>query len=726
MRSTPSALVFVIALYSTSPAAPGVVDDHLKVDQFGYRPESQKIAVISDPIVGFNAGDRFTPGTTYQVRRFSDDAPVFSGPVLPWRAGQVHGQSGDRVYRFNFSTVTQPGTYYVFDPTNAVGSFAFTIGGNVFGSVLREAIRSYYYQRCGTPKEVPFAEADWADEDACHVGPQQDQDCRSVLDPSPGTSRNLSGGWHDAGDYNKYINFADEVVHALLSAYEEAPDPFSDADGLPESGNGIPDVLDEVKFELDWFAKMQIADGRLLHKVSVTGFQSASPPSDDVAPRRYAPPTASATISGCAAFAHGAIVFGGLGDPGSTLYANQLETRAEQAWSWLIAHPGSIPSAYDNAGFSNAAAEDSAYEQMANLVVAAIYLFARTGDSTYRSYVDSNYSDTHLIQWSYAYEFESQIQDALLYYTTTPGATSSVASDILDAYADGTAAYVTDWQEEEDPYRAPLVDGHYVWGSNRVKAQKGLLYANRIVYGIDPGTHVVCADAMAGFVHYLHGVNPLAVVYLSNMTGRGAEQSVPEFYHGWFADGTVWDNAEDDPFGPAPGFVPGGPNPTYAPDGAYEGPPIEPPQNQPMQKSYRSWNTGWPENSWEVSENSITYQAAYVKLLSKLAGPAGTSDAPSSDPLGHDALAQDSLRLTVHPNPASNRVVVSFDLSEEVDAIARVVDGSGRRVALWRNGRYDSGHHELDLDTSSFAVGVYWLEITAGDRTTSRSFTVIR
>jgi hypothetical protein len=101
------------------------------------------------------------------------------------------------------------------------------------------------------------------------------------------------------------------------------------------------------------------------------------------------------------------------------------------------------------------------------------------------------------------------------------------------------------------------------------------------------------------------------------MGDHEAEFSVPEFYHGWFNDGTIWDNVNTSLYGPAPGFIPGGANPSYQPDGAYSGPPISPPQNQPVQKSFRAWNTGWPENSWEITENAIYSQAAYVRLLSK-------------------------------------------------------------------------------------------------------------
>jgi hypothetical protein len=111
----------------------------------------------------------------------------------------------------------------------------------------------------------------------------------------------------------------------------------------------------------------------------------------------------------------------------------------------------------------------------------------------------------------------------------------------------------------------------------------------------------------------------MGFVYLTNMNTLGAEFSVNEMYHAWFADGTVWDSAATSLYGPPPGYLTGGPNPSYSPDASYMGPPIEPPENQPIQKSYRDWNTSWPQNSWEVTECHIPYQAAYVRLLANVA-----------------------------------------------------------------------------------------------------------
>lgn len=604
------------ALAGVLHAAPVVVDDHFELDQFGYLPAASKVAVIARPAQGYNAPDPYVPAAQVEVRRWDDDGLALVTAATPWNGGAVHAQSGDRAWWVDFSSLTLPGSYYLHDAAAGRSSGRFEIDQRAYREVLKHALRSFYYQRCGTAKPAAYSGASWADA-ACHVGAEQDRDCRSVLDTSAATSRDLSGGWHDAGDYNKYVNFTDDPVHDLLAAYENDPEAFTDDLGLPLSGNGLPDVIDELKYQLDWFLRMQQADGSVLHKVSVTDFSAASPPSRDTAPRRYAPSTASATISACGAFAHGAIVFGAFADPSMQVAAAQLESAAVAAWSWLESNPGSIPSAYDNAGFVNASAEDDAYAQATNRLCAAAYLFALTGDAAYRQYFDARYTTAHLVQWGYAYPFEGTYQDGLLHYSRAPGATPAVVAAIEGAYAasmSGTdnLAHV---RAGEDAYRAWLADADYTWGSNRTKSVQGCMYLSMNVYGLDAGNADEYEDAAAGYLHYLHGRNPNGLVYLSAMEPFGAERSCTQFYHSWFADGTSWDSSLTSTYGPAPGFLPGGPNPSFQPDPAYGGPPLEPPENQPIQKSYRDWNAGWPENSWEVTENQCAYQAAYVRLL---------------------------------------------------------------------------------------------------------------
>lgn len=619
MQTKPFYFFFVLfCLHLSAFAAPTTIDEHIKIDQFGYQPDSKKIAVISNPITGYNAPDTFFPAVTYEVRDWNTDAVVFTNSVMIWKAGMPHTQSGDQVWHFDFTPLTTPGVYYIFDTDQNVGSGQFEIAEDVYLKVLKTAVRSYYYQRCNMEKAAPYAETGWTDGNN-FVGTEQDSECRLVTNPTLATEQDLTGGWFDAGDYNKYINFADGVIHDLVSAYEQNPTIWGDDYNIPESGNGVPDLLDEIKWEMDWFLKMQQADGSVLHKISVTDFSAASPPSADTGVRRYAPATASATISACGAFAHAAIVFKSLSDPAMIAYGNTLETAAEDAWNWLVANPGF--SNYNNAGFVNAAAEDNAgYDQPTNRACAAVYLFALTGNTTYRAYFDAYWPNVHLNQWFYAYPFEDEYQDACLYYTTIQNATSSVVSEILSRYESGIN-HPDSYQaflNGDDAYLAHVLDNNMVWGSNGIKSVKGSMFYNMIEYAIDPPNNYNYRTAAEGYIHYIHGVNPQGMVYLSNMYSCGAELSANEFYHSWFTNGSpLWDRVGVSTYGPAPGFLTGGANPNFTPDGAC-GCTIEPPQNQPILKSYHDWNTSWPENSWEITENSITYQSAYIKLLSKM------------------------------------------------------------------------------------------------------------
>lgn len=588
-----------------------LIDNHIKVDQFGYLPSAKKIAIISSPQTGYNASDAFTPSGTYQLRRSFDDAVVFNGFITAWNAGNTHAQSGDKVWWFDFSAVQEPGMYYVYDMTQNKRSYTFEISNKVYQNVLRQATRAFFYQRSGFPKHTPYAQTPWTDE-AAFLGPQQDADCRLVSDTSASTSRDLRGGWFDAGDYNKYVPFTYGPLVDMLLAYQENPAVWPDNFNIPESGNGIPDLLDEVKWELDWLLRMQQSDGSLLHKVSATDFSAISPPSTDTHVRRYGAASTDATATGAAIFALAAIQYQSLSDSVMRAYGHRLQTAAVNAFNWASNNPWVL---FNNAGFQSAAATCSENDRLARRVAAAAFLFALTGDNLYKAFFDANYSQIHLIQWSFAYPFEATYQDALLYYTRIQGATFAVKTDILTKYttslktsnSDNLPAYLN----QSDAYRAFLKNENYTWGSNETKSHQGNMFFTMNTYKQDEVNKTNYRDAGMGFIHYLHGVNPTAYCYLTNMSTYGSKFSTPTMYHSWFGDGTIFD------LNPPPGYLVGGTNPTYAPDAAYTGPILSPPQNQPIQKSYKAWNTSYPENSWQINEPAIYTQGAYIRLLSQ-------------------------------------------------------------------------------------------------------------
>lgn len=593
---------------------PGTVTEHLKIDQFGYPTYAEKICVINDPITGFDAALSYVPGSTLHIRNATTNALVFSGAPVLWNNGNTYAQSGDKLWWFNFSAVTTPGSYYVYDPTTNKRSFYFDIRDEVYDVVLKHAVRMFYYQRSGFAKTPQYAGV-WSD-GASHLGPQQDLDCRLVTNTNSSTSKQLHGGWFDAGDYNKYVNFTYEPMHDMLLAYIERPGIWTDDYNIPESGNGIPDLLDELKWEMDWLRRMQQSNGSVLMKVSVTDFSAASPPSADTGPRRYGPAQGSATRTACSIFALGAIAYNLTGIPEMQLYADTLKAAAINAWNWLVANPGY--SAYGNQGFSSANPEMSSDLQYAVQVGAAIGLYALTGQTTYKNYVESNYTNMHPMQWTFWYPWESIIQDMLMFYTIQPGISNTVKNNIRNSFTSamaGNSHLLPAYNNKSCGYRGYLNNGDNVWGSNRPRGHNGTTFWNFIHYDMAADT-VPYRNAALGYVNFLHGVNPISLVMLTNMDDYGSEKSADEMYHSWFAHGTNFDNAETSLYGPAPGYQPGGFNPNYAPDPSYGG-TIVPPQNQPALKSYKDWNTSWPENSWEITETSISNQGSYVKLLSK-------------------------------------------------------------------------------------------------------------
>jgi len=711
-------ILFFMLCLSNIYSQPGFVTEFIKVDQFGYLPQMQKIAVISNPIEGFNSDDSFVPSNSLQVRSSLNNELVFEGAIYEWNNGITHSQSGDQVWWFDFSNVQSSGKYYVFDPNNNVSSFVFNISDNVYNEVLKHSLRTFYYQRCGVSKNTPYANSFWTDKE-CHLGKIQDLDCQLISDMTQQTSLDLSGGWHDAGDYNKYVNYAYATLHDLLFAYEENPNIWSDNLEIPESGNGIPDILDEIKWELDWLLKMQIEDGSVLHKVSAINWNDAeSPPSKEETVRCYAPATASATISSCGTFAHAAIVFKSINNSWLQNYSDTLETAAISAWEWIENNPDLIPSNYDNAGFQNASAELPEYSQKALITTDASYLFVLTEQSKYKEYFDSTYNNCNLFNWGAVhYIFEDPvILDGLLYYSKSPNATNEVVQEIFNEYANAMKsnyndiAPIYDYENKKDAYLAYLDE--YDWGSNQQKGTIGTLLSNMIKYEIEKANNAKYYNASSGFIHYLHGINPLSLVYLSNMNNYEAEKSVPEFYHLWFADGTEYDNVDENLYGPAPGFLVGGPNENYESPGNTI---ISPPENQPAQKSYKSWNTS-AENSWEITENQITYQASFIRLLSKFAQSDNVTSIEEQS-----EHKPSNIDIKTFPNPFNNSVKVCIELPEDLQATITIFNSIGQKVKQLYSGQMKSGKHELNWNTNNLSSGVYLCNLkTATDNKISK------
>ena len=582
------------------------VTSHLCVDQFGYLPASKKVAVISDPVRGFNADDHYTPGKTLEVRQRSGKT-VLSGHPLAWKDGATHEDSGDRGWWFDFSSLTKPGQYYIYDPSTKLRSPLFRIGEKVFKPVLTAATRMFYYQRLGVALKNPYSKGPWVD------GPAylQDGHARSVLAKGDASQeRNMVGGWMDAGDTDKYPPFNGDVIHPLLYAYTANPKVFTDDFGIPESGNGLPDLLDEVKFQIDWLIRMQFPDGSVPVKMGNIDYNGKQPLSKDMRTRYYGPKDSGATIYTCANFAHAARVYGKF--PAWHKYAADLRAKALLAWTWYQTHPRTYRS--DTGEIKSGIANRSADEQDRMEAYAAIHLFALTGDTKYQAIIRKKVSKARQLSeynWS---PYETGAAEALVDYLTVPGADRDVVKQIREKLASSALSDHFAPKPEADLYRAWMEPTNYHWGSNTIRASWGVVS----LFAAKNGTtkkqiQQNCLDRAADMLHSFHGVNPLGVVYLSNMGSYGAEHSLKYIYHERYGFGTAFSE------NPPPGYVVGGPNQSFGGKSPAGKPSLDWVRSQPRGKAYADFNLGWPESSWELSEPAIYYQAIYVRLVAEFA-----------------------------------------------------------------------------------------------------------
>ena len=685
---------------------------YIVVDQFGYRPTSEKIAILRDPISGFDAAESFAPSFSYAIVDATTNTPVFFGNTVPYKSGIEDPSSGDRVWWFDFSAFETPGTYYVLDINKNLKSYDFVIAEDIYADILKHAVRTFYYQRAGYAKDATYAGSNWAD-GASHLGPLQDTQARRWDAPNDAsTERDLSGGWYDAGDYNKYTTWTANYIVDLLKAYQEKPDAWTDDYNLPHSGNGTPDIIDEIKWGMDHLLRLQETDGSI---ISIVDLSHASPPSSATGQSLYGAVNTSCTLASAVAFALGSKVFN---DLGNTTYASTLEQSAINAWNWAEANPNVIwennSSTYNSLDIGAGQQEIDDDGRFAYKMRAAIHLFDATSDINYRTFIDDNYQNAHLILWDFAYPFEQVDQEILLYYTSIPSATPAVVAAIKTTYenAMNTAANFGALTNETDPYLAHLTD--YVWGSNGTKSRKGLMFMDCINYDINSTNNSNAFRAAERYIHYIHGVNPLNFCYLSNMYDYGADHGVNEFYHTWFSDGTDWDNVQNDLYGPAPGYVVGGPNPFYDWDGCCPSgcgsqtcdiTQVDRIKGQPKQKAYDDFNTTWPMNSWEVTENSNNYQVAYIRLLSKFVG--------IQEPLTVNEITHNS-NITLHPNPFKNE----FTITSKEPASYHIYDLTGRSIS---EGRFESS---CSIGKSIKTSGIYFVKVSL--KTSSKTFKMIK
>ena len=478
------------ATFAAASSLGAAVSPNVIVDQVGYFTTETKTAMLNS-----------TPSGAVVVRSTVDGSSVYSGTAS---AAAYDAASGDQVCTFTFSALTVTGSYYLDAP--GVGqSVTFTVSPTVYNAFWRTAMRGYYVQRCGTAVDMSPDFPGYT-HSACHT---DDAD----FDASSGKtgSKSSTGGWHDAGDYGKYIINANISVGELLWAFEHYGSAVASVGlNIPESGNGTPDILNEIRWELGWMLTMQDTDGGVWEKLTSTGFGSFVLPENDdasnprliIGGRTAAPWKDTGSTAGFAAvFAIASRVY----QPYDAAFSAQCLSAATSAYAWMKTNP--------NVGCANpstiSTGDYCGTNHTADRLWAAAELLRTTGLATYTSDFEAAKGATPYV--SGVQDWTNVNNLAMWAYAQAAGANAATVARIeSDTLVDAASLTTT---AAGNRYRNTLTTGQYIWGSNGETANMALLLLMANRFQPNP----VYVQAALDDLHYLLGRNCFSTCWVTRV-----------------------------------------------------------------------------------------------------------------------------------------------------------------------------------------------------------------
>jgi endoglucanase len=548
----------------------------LKVDQVGYPLDGPKIALVtlpSLPSVSTNP-----PYAAFQVRRSSDNAVAFRGKLAP---PEVDANSGDQVQAADFSSFRKAGTYYVEIP--GVGrSWKFSIGNDVFEHTYYMAMRAFYGQRCGTavdmgPEFPGYTHA------ACHL--------HGEFHPSSGAKgpRDNIGGWHDAGDYGRYVVNSGVTTGTLLWTWEIYGKKIKGIRlNIPETGNGTPDILNEARWNLEWMLKMQDEDGGAWQKQTSENFPAFIAPEDDKLPSEVIGTGATPYKSTCATadLAAVAAIAARVYKPYDAKFAALTLDAARRAWAWTEKYPNVTfrnPHGVNTGEYGDANCRDER-------LWAAAELDRTTGEAAFSDFFLKNYAEFLPKLDSPPAENWNQMAPMAL-WTYALGHRKGSDAQAVDAIRQRTlaAARAVVDRTRANPYHVSMQAKDYVWGSNGVDAEYGMYLLIADMFAPDPSFVYAARDNL----HYLLGRNTFSLSWVTQVGDNPFQHP----HHRPSGDGK-----HDKPW---PGLLSGGPNAGRA-DAVLQALP----KDLPPAKIYADQLASYASN-----EICINWQASLVFLL---------------------------------------------------------------------------------------------------------------
>ncbi|CAM5613911.1 Endoglucanase OS=Streptomyces tendae OX=1932 GN=GUR47_04615 PE=3 SV=1 [Streptomyces tendae] len=593
--------------------------------QLGGTPDAWRFCVDDVSLLGGVAPEPYVPDTGPRVR-VNQVGYLPSGPKnatlvtdattrLPWQlkndAGRVvdHGwsaprgvdaSSGQNVHSIDFGRYKKRGEGYTL-VADGETSRPFDIGTAAYERLRLDSAKYYYTQRSGTAISDELRPG--YGRPAGHVGTAPNQGDTEVP-CQPGVcdyTLDVSGGWYDAGDHGKYVVNGGISTWELLSTYERSlhartGQPAKLGDGsldIPESGNKVPDILDEARWELEFLLKMQVPQGQPLagtahHKIhdeQWTGLPLL--PSDDPQKRELHPPTTAATLNLAATAAQAARLY----RPYDRQFAAKALDAARTAWAAALAHPDLL--ADENDGIGGGAYPDG--EVADEFYWAAAELYLTTGERDFEEYVLDSPVHTADIFGPIGFDWARTAAAARLDLATVPSrlpGRDRVRRSVVRG-ADGYLATL-----KAHPYGMPYApEGNvYDWGSSHQILNNAVVLAG--AYDITGGSKY--RDGAVQSMDYILGRNALNMSYV---TGYG-EVNAHNQHSRWYAH-------QLDPALPAPpdGTLSGGPNSSIQ----------DPYAQSKLQGCVGQFCFIDDIQSWSTNEHTINWNAALARIASFVA-----------------------------------------------------------------------------------------------------------
>jgi endoglucanase len=545
------------------------VPERIKLNQLGFTPKAEKLAVV--PAV---------EATSFAVLKAGTTEEVMTGTLS---AAAVWQPSFESVKLADFSSLTAPGSYEL-KVAGVAQTAAFTISADAYNAVNAAALKSFYFNRASTALLETHA--------GIYKRAAGHADTNVFIHASAADAKRPAGtvisapkGWYDAGDYNKYIVNSGITTYTLLAAFKRFPAYFTAQSlNIPESGDAVPDILNEVMWNLEWILAMQDPnDGGVYHKLTSKGFSGFVMPDADTDERYMVQKTTAATLDFAAVMATASRVYADYESQYPGLSAKMLAA-AKSAWAWAKANPAvyyAQPADIQTGAYGDNNVSDEFFWAAAELYIA-------TKDDTYYSAMNAAATSADVPGWggvkSLGWMSLAQHLDSL-----TAAADKALIKDRLSQIAAGIST-----KKSQSAYGVSMETGDFFWGSNSGALNQAMMALE--AYQLDT-SKIAYRQAAQALFDYVMGRN--ATDY-SFVTGFGSKSPMNIHHRPSGADGIV---------APIPGFIAGGPHPDHYGDCSSYPSPLP-------AKSFVDLECSYSTNEIAINWNApLVYVSAALQVL---------------------------------------------------------------------------------------------------------------